>query len=185
MSHLKIAGAVLLMMSVLTACVATNKAGITRPDVPPATSDRWTIRYNDGAGNPTLSTAEVAWVEAVIGSKAGMNLVADCRLRDTGPGLNLSIERDRLPRDAYLGEAVNLTAVVRGRTKVIRRASIGTVPFDGFGVDQSGGYRFKASERLISALRSGRSITFTGPSMPDVRFTLNGASKALSELGCA
>lgn len=180
----KLTGVVLLMAGVLTACVATNKVGITRPEVPPATADNWTIRYNDGAGNPTLATAEIAWVEAVVGSKAGMNLVADCRGRDTGDGLNVSLERDRLPRDAYLGEAINLTANVRGRTKSIRNVSIGTVPFDGFGVDQSGGYRFKATERMISAMQRGSTITFSGPNVDSIRFSLIGANKALKELGC-
>ena len=184
MIGLRAFSAALLAAAILTACVATNKVGITRPEVPPATADRWTIRYNDGAGNPTLATGEIAWVEAVVGSKDGINLVADCRGRKTGTGLNLSLERDRLPRDAFLGDAVNLTARVRGREKTIRRESIGTVPFDGFGVDRSGGYLFKASDRLVRAMRGGSSIVFEGPALDAVRFTLNGSSKALQELGC-
>lgn len=176
--------AALAATMLLAACQATNTVGFTRPDIPPAPSDRWTLRYNDGAGNPTLSTADVAWREAVVGSDRGMNLVADCRLRETGPGANLSIERDRLPRDAFLGDAVNLTAVVRGRSKVIRRESIGTVPFDAFGVDQSGGYLFKPSPRLIRAMQRGSQITFSSPGFSTVTFSLNGARRAMDELGC-
>jgi len=181
MPALRIACAALAAALFLTACEATNTVGLTRPDIPPAPADRWTMRFNDGAGNPTLSTANVAWREAVVGSERGMNLVADCRLRETGPGVNLSLE---LPRDRFLGEAVNLTAVVRGRTRVMRRESIGTVPFDGFGVDQSGGYLFKPSDRLVRAMQRGASITFESPGFGDVRFSLNGASRALDELGC-
>jgi hypothetical protein len=173
-----------LIAVLMAGCVATNTAGITRPSVPPATADRWTTRYNDGAGNPTLATANIAWVEAVIGSNAGMNLVADCRLRDAGPGMNLSLERDRLPRDAFLGEAVNLSVRVISGNRTIRRESVGTVPFDGFGVDQSGGYRFKPSDRLIRAMRNGSVVILEGPTLPQVRFSLNGSGKLIRDLGC-
>lgn len=184
MVRIRLALAGLALAGALGACAATNQAGFTRLDVPPAPADRWTMRYNDGAGNPTLSTANVAWREAVVGSDRGINLVADCRLRETGPGMNLSLERDRLPRDAFLGEAVNLTAEVRRRNRVTRRVSIGTVPFDGFGVDQSGGYLFKAPSRLVDAMRSGTTMTLASPSFDRIRFSLIGSTKALRELGC-
>ncbi|MEM7742272.1 MAG: hypothetical protein AAF409_01065 [Pseudomonadota bacterium] len=174
----------LLLAAVLAACAATNQVGFTRPDVPPAPADRWTMRNNDGAGNPTLSTATIAWREAVVGSTAGMNLVADCRPGDLGRGIKLSLERDQLPRDAFRGEAINLSAVVRGRSSTIRRESIGTVPFEGFGVDQSGGYLFKPTDRLVRAMQRGSTITISSPAFGDIRFSLNGASKALVELGC-
>lgn len=168
----------------LSACVPPQEAA--PPQVPPAPTDAWSVRYLDQSGNPTLVQEGAPFYQSLVGSSdAPVNLILGCQGSEVGAGYTLSIQRNARPLDAFAGvPSLSIEARVRGRTRTTFRQNVGEAVFLGAGPANAGGYTLNATPQLIRTMRNGTTLTLTAPETGPMNFSLRGSARAIIDLGC-